>query len=183
MPFRPKLAELDEQPMDDESQLDLPSDLALLGQQLQDDSAHLAELYPADMLDKNWLTRGDEPKRRRSRGGKRKRTTAAIALASVLLMVAVPAALKSLFEPTETSVAVQEDESPQPQPSVAPIETAAPVPNDPAVAAVTVPSHDDYLPATYVVAGPFSPELTGPQQEAQFDIWIKEHPEVVRLEL
>ena len=187
MPYRLKLADLDEVSVDDETELGLPSDLALLGQQLQDDAAHLGELYPSDVLDRNWLARDGAvmPVKVCSRDRKRSRATAAIALASILLLaVAVPVSLQSLLEPTDTSVASEDDDPKLPNVALpAPATVTDSVPVDAAVMATSLSADDFYLPVTYVADGPFSPELTGPQQEAQLDIWLQERPEMVLLSL
>ena len=47
MRFDPKLIHPEEPPLDPQGELDLPADLAALAEQLRDDSAHLAERYPA----------------------------------------------------------------------------------------------------------------------------------------
>jgi len=47
MPFDPKIVPPDPSPWDDGADLELPDDLAALGEQLRDDAAYLAERYPA----------------------------------------------------------------------------------------------------------------------------------------
>jgi hypothetical protein len=46
MPFDPKLIQPDDAPLRDGGEIDLPADLAALGEQLRDDALHLAALYP-----------------------------------------------------------------------------------------------------------------------------------------
>src|SRR5262245_4554614 len=47
MRFDPKLIHPEEPPLDAAGELDLPADLAALGEQLRDDAAHLAAKFPS----------------------------------------------------------------------------------------------------------------------------------------
>jgi hypothetical protein len=47
MPFDPKLIPADDAPLLPSGEIDLPADLAALGEQLRDDAQHLARRYPA----------------------------------------------------------------------------------------------------------------------------------------
>jgi hypothetical protein len=48
MPFDPRIVHPDEPPLLPDGELDLPTDLAALAEQLGDDAAHLSACYPAD---------------------------------------------------------------------------------------------------------------------------------------
>jgi hypothetical protein len=47
MPFDPRLIQPEPPPLDAQGQIDLPDDLAMLAEQLEDDARHLALCYPA----------------------------------------------------------------------------------------------------------------------------------------
>ena len=47
MPFDPRLIQPDDAPLKSDGEIDLPADLAALGEQLREDALHLAARYPA----------------------------------------------------------------------------------------------------------------------------------------
>ena len=84
MPFDPKLIRPDEPPLMPNGELDLPSDLKALAEQLGDDAAHLAATYPPRQVIAQPLTAV-------ARGGPRAivvGAAGAVALASLLIGVA-----------------------------------------------------------------------------------------------
>ncbi|HEX5105843.1 MAG TPA: hypothetical protein VFV87_18625, partial [Pirellulaceae bacterium] len=64
MPFDPKLIHPDQAPLFPDGEIDLPPDLAALGEQLRDDARHLAACYPADRDAANSLPAGKQRSRR-----------------------------------------------------------------------------------------------------------------------
>lgn len=144
MPF--DLIQPDDAPLRGDGEIDLPADLAALGEQLRDDALHLAKRYPAGAE----LTRQPEPARR-LQSWKKIGVLAASAVATVLAGV----------------VAVQLLDEPTANPHLA----TAPVTSVPEPSVVTRPE----VPATIASPPTVSlTELSGPELEALLDLWQRE---------
>ena len=128
MQFRARVIHPDPPPADDDGDLQLPDELMALGDQLSDDAAHLAKVYPAEFYDRiletelaltestqltgNYVTRPLADDHRKHR-------LSVVVLASVLvLMIASPVALLLVIQSgSERDTAVVPAE---PMPTVGP---------------------------------------------------------------
>jgi hypothetical protein len=146
MPFDPKLIHPDDAPLSATGDLQLPDDLAALAEQLGDDAKHLAAQYPVDRP--VWASRLDRQPRRR---WARVAGLVGASLATLLIgLVAVQRFGGSETEPGSgvfggTGHSIMDNRSPS--------KTL-----DPFLA----PSLGPAISLT---------ELSGPEQEAVFDLW------------
>ena len=132
MRFDPKLIHPEEPPLDAAGELELPADLAALGEQLRDDAVHLAARYPAER--EAVLRECAVPSRAWDRG-LAFRTIAifgsslAAALVAIVLWQGLPgppAQNRTAAVSVPTTIV-----SPSPRPAIAPImNTVAPVANN-----------------------------------------------------
>jgi len=157
MPFDPKLIQPDDAPLRGDGEIDLPADLAALGEQLRDDALHLAARYPAGAELTAMRREPAAAVRSRSDSGgglrvwKKVAVLAGSALATVLAGV----------------VAVQLMDVPQSNPRVA-VAPGISV-SEPGVAMPTE------IPAPIAPAPTISlTELSGPELEALLDLWQRE---------
>ena len=149
MPF--DLIQPDDAPLREGGEIDLPADMAALGEQLRDDALHLAKRYPAGA--ELTALRPEPASTRRSRSVSWKKFTvlAGSALATVLAGI----------------VAVQLIDLPQSNPRVAIAPDSGAT--QPAVA------NPAEIPATMAPAATVSlTELSGPELEALLDLWQRE---------
>jgi hypothetical protein len=84
MTFDPRLIPPDDAPLKSDGEIDLPADLAALGEQLRDDALHLAARYPAAATDRPVPATAE---RSRSRVWKKFAILATSALATALVGV------------------------------------------------------------------------------------------------
>ena len=147
MPF--DLIQPDDAPLRGDGEIDLPADLAALGEQLRDDALHLAKRYPAGAELTATRPEPASAVRARSRSWKKVIVLAGSALATVLAGV----------------VAVQLMDVPPSTPRVA----IAPGASEPLSATPAV------IPAAFAPAPTISlTELSGPELEALLDLWQRE---------
>ena len=153
MPFDPKLIQPDDAPLLPSGEIDLPPDLAALGEQLRDDALHLAARYqPGSAI-------GRELVEQASASGARSRTWKKIA---VLAASGLATMLAGVF-------AVQMFGTPQANPGVA----VAPVvpqenPSEPAAVPTALSTSIGSPPMVSLT------ELSGPELEALLDLWQRE---------
>ena len=148
MPFDPKLIQPDDAPLRGDGEIDLPADLAALGEQLRDDAQHLAARYPTGS--ELAANRPVPASARRPDRWKKVMVLAASGLAAALAVV----------------VAVQLMNSPQSNPEVATVPVAPR--NDPNEPTAEVSA------AAAPVATVSLTELSGPELEALLDLWQRE---------
>jgi hypothetical protein len=92
MPFDPKLIHADEPPLAANGELNLPSDLAGLAEQLRDDAAHLSAAYPPTIAAHSPLLRSNQTRR----------TAALIASASAASLAALLAGFVVFWQRPES---------------------------------------------------------------------------------
>lgn len=150
MPFDPKLIPPDDAPLRPDGEIDLPAELAALGEQLRDDAQHLAKRYPA-------ARDGAAPvaivARARARSWGKVAVLAASAAATVLAgVVALQIAIPQKATP---SVAERPDSAG----------------NNAVVAPEAVPAAGESIGSPTTVS---LTELSGPELEALIDLWQRE---------
>jgi hypothetical protein len=150
MPFDPKLIQPDDAPLLPNGEIDLPADLAALGEQLRDDAAHLATRYPATVQASPLSVR----RLRWSKISVLLTSVAATVLAGAVAMQ-LPLHRKATPKLAETP---KLSESPQRgSPALAPAAIPAPVAGSPTAVSLT--------------------ELSGPELEALMDLWQRSETE------
>jgi hypothetical protein len=150
MSFDSRLIQPDDAPLRGDGEIDLPADLAALGEQLRDDALHLAQRYPAGAELSAMRPEPASATRVQARSWKKVAVLAASALATVLAGV----------------VAVELMNSPRGNPHVA-IVPANPDAKlvEPAIAAPAAIAAPPTISLT---------ELSGPELEALLDLWQRE---------
>lgn len=151
MPFDPRLIQPDDAPLLPDGEIDLPADLAALGEQLRDDALHLAVRFPATGDSRGELAALTPASRARS--WQKIAVLAASGLASVLAGVF---AVQMIGQPSvDSPIAAQpvapRDNSREPA-------GGAPPATIPASSSTTVSLTD----------------LSGPELEALLDLWQRE---------
>lgn len=149
MPFDPKLIPPDDAPLLPDGEIDLPADLAALGEQLRDDARHLAQRYPI-----GGAVVSARPAASRSRPWKRIVVLAASGLATALAVVVAVQLIGPLGRQNQKTMAPARDVAER-----APAATAAPAASVPGVGSPTTISLT---------------ELSGPELEALIDLWQRE---------
>jgi hypothetical protein len=148
MPFDPKLIQPDDAPLLPSGEIDLPADLAALGEQLRDDAQHLAQRYPAAATGAGVaLASGRRP-------WKKIVVLAGSGLATALAVVVAVQVIGPLGRQNQTTMAPAHNALEH-----APAVTAAPVASVPGAGS----------PATISLT-----ELSGPELEALIDLWQRE---------
>jgi hypothetical protein len=146
MPFDPKLIHPDEPPLAAGGELDLPADLAALGEQLSADAAHLAANYP---VGRNLASPSIRHQARPRPVWHYARYAAALLVVGITLAIAAVA-----WQPGEPPVA-------RTAPAIAPL--PRPAVNSPVAA--TAPRRTESVPLI---------ELSGPELEALLDMLADE---------
>ena len=149
MPFDPKLIQPEDAPLLPDGEIDLPADLAALGEQLRDDARHLAQRYPA-----SGAGSGVAPAAGRSRPWTKIGVLAGSGLAAALAAVVAVQLIDPLGLQNQTIMPPARD--------VAEHATAVT-----AASADSVPGAGS--PATISLT-----ELSGPELEALIDLWQRE---------
>ena len=167
MPFDPKLVQPDDAPLLTSGELDLPSDLAALAEQLGDDAAHLASRYPADRAPAVALSAEliESAARIKRHSPRRIAWVAAASLASAaVLTISVAIAWRNQGEVAPTNG------------------TLATSPLSANAAASAQPAELVSLPAPQSAAGTLSVgELSGPEMEALLDLLSAEPKSVASI--
>jgi hypothetical protein len=153
MPFDPRLIQPDDAPLLPDGEIDLPPDLAALGEQLRDDALHLAARYQPGSAVGRELVQPASASRVRSRTWKKVAVLATSGLATVLAGVLDVQMLGS--RQANPRVAVAPD-APQENPS------------EPAAIPASLPTSIGSPPMVSLT------ELSGPELEALLDLWQRE---------
>jgi hypothetical protein len=159
MPFEPKLVQPDDAPLKADGEIDLPDNLAALGEQLRDDALHLAACYPAAGRELGLLSQ--------TRAGSRSRSWTKIAVlvstAAATLLVSV-ATIRQFSGPRATRQTVSALAAIHTPAEASALDAARAA--DPASPALPVPA----VSSTSVSLT----ELSGPEFEALLDLWQRE---------
>jgi hypothetical protein len=164
MRFDPKLIHPDEAPLLPSGDIDLPADLAALGEQLRDDAAHLAARYSAEDGE---LAAGLAPA---VRSRKWIRIAALAGTAAAALVVTVIGIDQfGRIDRTAPVVAVR-------PPSAVPHRTVPydAVPADHAAVKVSTPSSAEFPALGGSMTTVSLTDLSGPEFEALLDLWQRE---------
>lgn len=155
MPFDPKLIHPDDAPLKPDGELDLPDDLAALGEQLRDDAAHLAACYPAEGRQVGGQTQVAAVARSRSRRWMRVGLLTTSSLASVLV---IAVALQHFSKTRQVPPSIEATSTDgQPAHAISQSNTVNPV--------------TDLRPAPTTIS---LTDLSGPELEALLDLWQRD---------
>lgn len=160
MPFDPKLVQPDDAPLKAGDEIDLPDNLAALGEQLRDDAMHLATCYPAAGRELGLLPQNVA--RWRSRKWIKIAVLASTAAATLLITVATIRQFSAARAMRPTGPALAAIQSPAEASGALDAARAA----DPASPALPIPAAS----STSVSLT----ELSGPEFEALLDLWQRE---------
>lgn len=149
MPFDPKLIQPDDAPLLPGGEIDLPADLAALGEQLRDDAQHLAQRYPAGGAEAGVI-----PAPGRSRPWKKFAVLAGSGLATTLAVVVAVQLIGPLGRQNQTTMAPAGDVAEHTPAATAAPATLSPTGSSPTTISLT--------------------ELSGPELEALIDLWQRE---------